>query len=95
MPDLASLVMAMWLFVHAQFGMGGIPMPVVIEKGQAYEYNQIYSSITVPSNFTGDCYNQKQLLWEMEIYYNGYRNGNRKFSDSKLIKLRDEWQCVQ
>lgn len=95
MPCLAAIVMSAWLFVHAQFGLSGIPIPVVIETGQNYELNEIYSSITVPENWVGDCDNQKQLVYYMSEYFNAQLNGKQKKPDIKLVEIKDKWECVR
>jgi len=94
MPCLAALVYAMYLFVHAQFNMA-VPPPIVIQTGHVYAASLIYSSITVPEDWEGSCENQHILMAQMEHYFNGYRNGLRKFSEEKLLKLANEWKCVE
>ena len=95
MPNLASIVMAAWMFVHAQFGLSGVPIPVVIETGRSYEYSEIYSSITVPAEWDGDCYAQSQLVYNMARYFNSQLNGRQRKSDDKLLQIKEKWQCVE
>lgn len=89
------MVMAAWLFVHAQFGLSGVPMPVIIQTGREYKVDEIYSSITVPLNWTGDCYNQRILVLQMAKYFNNQLNGNQKKPEVKLKEIEDEWVCVE
>jgi hypothetical protein len=95
MPNLASIVMAAWLFVHAQFGLSGVPIPVVIETGHGYAYSEIYSSITVPYGWTATCYNQSQLVFYIAEYFNSQLNGNQRKSEEKLLEIKDKWECVK
>lgn len=95
MPNLASIVMAAWMFVHAQFGLSGVPIPVVIETGREYQYSEIYSSIIVPTNWEGNCYGQKQLVYFMAKYYNSQLNGRQRNSDNRLLEIENKWECVE
>ena len=94
MPCLAAIVMAAFFFVHGQFNVKGIAMPVVIETGRSYEFSEIYSSITVPSTWDGDCYDQSQLVYNMAKYFNSQLNGNQRKSEEKLLEIKDKWECV-
>ena len=95
MPNLASLVMVVFFWMHSQFGIKGIPLPVIIQTGNVYSVSEIYSTITVPLDWQGDCYDQKNFVHYMSLYYNSFLNGNQKKTDRKLRQIEDAWVCVQ
>lgn len=95
MLNLASAILAMFFFVHSQFNIKGIPMPVVIEHGDYYSFDEIYSTITVPDDWQGNCYDQAQLIYYMGKHYNSFLNGNQRKSEAFLLALKKKWVCVE
>jgi hypothetical protein len=95
MLSLASMVWAAFMFVKTEMHQNNTPLPVVIETGETYAYDTISSSITVSHPWNDSCYNQGQVVYEMAIHFNAFRNGNHKLSNDKLIDIKNKWKCVQ
>lgn len=94
MLTLASMIWAAFLTVQSDFRQHNAPPPVVIETGETYNYIEIESAIYVPSNWNDNCYNQQQVIYYMAKHFNGFRNGNNKFSEDKLIQEAHKWKCL-
>lgn len=96
MLTLASMVWAAYMFCRSEMHMvHQVPPPVIIEKGEVYQYDNIYSTITVPADWKDDCKDQKEVVYKMAQHFNDFRNGNQKLSISKLTEVANSWVCIQ
>lgn len=96
MLTLAAMIWAAWAYVATNLNMlHTVPMPVVIEHGNQYRYEEIYSAIYVPEDWTDSCYNQTQVVSEMIRHFNNFRNRNNKLTEDKMNTLARKWVCVQ
>ena len=95
MPCLAAIAMVVFFYMHDCFQVQGIPMPVIIETGRVYTYSEIYSSITVPLNWSGDCYSQRMFVKYYAEYYNDQLRGVQKKGKTELMHIENGWKCVE
>lgn len=95
MINLASLAMAAFFFVHNAMDIKGIPMPVVIQKGTEYKYDEIYSAIYVPQNWQGTCTSQNKFMLLMAKHFNAFLNGRQRHTTEFLQNIASKWKCVE
>lgn len=95
MLTLASMVWAAWFYVATATNMlHDVPSPVVVQTGKEYKYNDIEAAIYVPLDWDDSCANQQQIVYYMALNFNNFRNGKKKFPDSKLHDIAAKWQCL-
>lgn len=95
MPNLASIIWAVFLYLHNAFNVSGIPMPVVIQTGNVYKLDVTYSAITVPLNWKGNCTDQKAIVMYMSKYYNSFLRGKQVRTENQLQAIENGWVCVE
>lgn len=95
MLTLASMIYVAYMWCQETVNMKhGVPMPVTIETGELYSYNDIDSAIYVPHNWNDSCYNQRQVILDMLYHFNNFRNGNNKMKQDTMIETSRKWVCV-
>jgi hypothetical protein len=96
MLTLASMIYAAFMFIGTELNMiHSVPIPVVIETGISYNYNDIDAAITVPLNWTDSCSNQSLVVHYMLLHFNSFRNGVKKLDDDQMANIAHKWVCIQ
>lgn len=96
MLTLAAMTWAAYMFCRENMQMlHSVPPPVVVETGSEYNYKSVENAIYVPLQWKDNCYDQQSVVTYMELHFNGYRNGNQKWSYAKIDELSSHWKCIQ